>query len=148
MVTHGLQQPTRNYRRTTQLLLGLAPDEVYHAGFCHQIRGGLLHHPFTLTANGGLLSVALSVALLLLAVSQRHVLWCPDFPLTCSDYFENLEKSRSPRTPHPYPWIHRSCHSLQRHSHPGRKTCSRSSGFQAVQRCMTFQHHHPMSPCI
>ena len=45
------------------------------------MRGGLLPHHFTLTVAGGIFSVALSVALLLLAVSQRHVLRCPDFPL-------------------------------------------------------------------
>ena len=53
---------------------------------CHQAAGVLLPHRFTLTANpasrtrGGLFSVALSVGLLRLAVSQHRSLWSPDFP--------------------------------------------------------------------
>ena len=48
------------------------------------IRGGLLHHHFTLTpglARGGIFSVALSVASQHLAVSQRSALRSSDFPL-------------------------------------------------------------------
>jgi len=47
------------------------------------MRGELLPRRFTLTyfAAGGLLSVALSVALLRLDVIQHLALWCPDFPL-------------------------------------------------------------------
>jgi hypothetical protein len=53
---------------------------------CHQGRGELLPRRFTLTRDpvakvaGGLFSVALSIPLPGLAVSQHPVLWCPDFP--------------------------------------------------------------------
>ncbi len=48
---------------------------------CHQGRGALLPHPFTLTGPraGGLLSVPLSVGLPRLAVSQHPALRSPDF---------------------------------------------------------------------
>lgn len=43
--------------------------------------GGLLHHLFTLTFNGGFFSVALSLKFPLAAVSCPLALWSPDFPL-------------------------------------------------------------------
>ena len=52
----------------------------------HRGRGGLLPHPFTLArygrcpSAGGLLSVALSVGLPRLGVTQHPVLRCSDFP--------------------------------------------------------------------
>ncbi len=55
---------------------------------CHQPRGALLPHPFTLTGDrsrlGGLLSVALSLGLPPVAVSHHCALWSPDFPRTSS----------------------------------------------------------------
>lgn len=101
-------------------------------------------HPYP--KRGGLLSAALSVALLLLAVSQRHVLWCPDFPLTCSDYFGSLEEIRSLQTPHPSPWIHRNYHYQKKHSPPERSSCSHLLYFQAVQMYMISLHPHQESP--
>ena len=66
-------------------LFGLAPNGVYHAVDCYQLRGGLLPHPFTLTgfrgSLGGLLSAALSVGLHPPGVTWRSTLWSPDFPL-------------------------------------------------------------------
>ena len=51
---------------------------------CRQARGALLPHPFTLTAaprsGGGLLSVALSLALRPVAISHHPDPWSPDFP--------------------------------------------------------------------
>lgn len=66
-------------------LFGLAPNGVYHATNCYQLRGALLPHPFTLTCSrkrviGGLLSAALSVGFHRPAVSWHSALWCPDFP--------------------------------------------------------------------
>jgi hypothetical protein len=57
---------------------------------CHQERGALLPHHFTLTpvARGGLFSVALSCSSRRLAVNQHPALWSPDFPPvtpTCGD---------------------------------------------------------------
>jgi len=70
--------------RTTASLFGLAPDGVYHATNCCQLRGALLPHPFTLTLSftrkGGLLSAALSVGLHLPGVTWHPALWSPDFP--------------------------------------------------------------------
>jgi len=75
--------------RAALFLLGLAPGGVYRADVVSHIAGGLLHHRFTLAcahrpqirertrrvrAIGGLLSVALSVGLPRLGVTQHH---CP-----------------------------------------------------------------------
>ena len=52
----------------------------------HRSRGGLLPHRFTLaryercSSAGGLFSVALSVGLPRLGVTQHPALWCSDFP--------------------------------------------------------------------
>src|SRR5699024_11218402 len=51
----------------------------------HRGRGGLLHHPFTLTSaprgcGGGLLSVALSRGSLRVGVTHHRAGWSPDFP--------------------------------------------------------------------
>ena len=91
--------------RAALFLLGLAPDGVYLAVTVTRHAGGLLPHRFTLAcltnrlrfaaegkpsanvppkratrAIGGLLSVALSIGLPRLGVTQRHALWSPDFP--------------------------------------------------------------------
>ena len=71
--------------RTTlpwRILFDLAPDGVYLAGHVTAPAGGLLHHPFTLTAanRGGLLSVALACGLPRVDVIHHPVLWSPDFP--------------------------------------------------------------------
>ena len=66
-------------------ILGLAPSEVYHA-FPVTSKAVVSYTALSPLPFGGLLSVALSVALLLLAVSQHYVLWSPDFPL----YFKRL----------------------------------------------------------
>ena len=74
-------QPTRSSlrRATTSLLFGLAPGGVYHAVSVTRRRGGLLPHPFTLAcateaAIGGLLSVALSIALQRPGVTRHRAL--------------------------------------------------------------------------
>lgn len=46
----------------------------------HPAAGALLPHRFILTVAGGLFSVALSLGLPPLAVSQHPALWSPDFP--------------------------------------------------------------------
>ena len=64
------------------LLFGLAPGGVCQAGAVTRAAGELLPHRFTLTAlaGGGLFSVALSVGLPPLGVTQHPALWSPDFP--------------------------------------------------------------------
>jgi hypothetical protein len=64
------------------LLFGLAPGGVCRAGAVTRVAGELLPHRFTLTvlADGGLFSVALSVGLPPLGVTQHPALWSPDFP--------------------------------------------------------------------
>src|SRR6478609_10098609 len=69
---------------------------LHRTGFgeppCHHGAGGLLPHPFTLTAGvsgefvagSGLLSVPLSVGFRRLGFPQRPALHCPDFPRTGS----------------------------------------------------------------
>ena len=51
---------------------------------CHQARGALLPHPFTLTGDrgrlGGLLSAALSLGLPPVVVNHHRALRSPDFP--------------------------------------------------------------------
>ena len=65
-------------------LFGLAPGGVYLARRVASSAGELLPHRFTLTARlaprGGLLSVALSLALRPVGVTHHRVLWSPDFP--------------------------------------------------------------------
>ncbi len=39
------------YTASPGLLFGIAPGGVFHAGPCHQDRGALLPHPFTVTAS-------------------------------------------------------------------------------------------------
>ena len=68
-----------------RLLLGLAPSEVYLADQVALIAGGLLHHRFTLTLSGGLLSVALSLGLPRVGVTHHFALWSPDVPRQCRD---------------------------------------------------------------
>jgi hypothetical protein len=62
-------------------LLGLAPGGVCLAANIAAHAGGLLHRRFTLAPGGAIsLSVALSVGLPRLAVSQHRALWRADFP--------------------------------------------------------------------
>ena len=87
-----IEQPTRTLVTGTggpiTSLFGLAPQGVYRAVAAHAGRGALLPHRFTLTSStgtspiaiGGLLSVALSVALPRLAVSQPAARESSDFP--------------------------------------------------------------------
>jgi len=79
------------------LLLGLAPGEVYLAGIVTYSAGGLLHHRFTLTLAGGLLSVALSLGLPRVGVTHHLALWSPDVPRLCRDRLVPIEVS--PRFP-------------------------------------------------
>ena len=63
---------------------------------CHQARGALLPHPFTLTGDrshlGGLLSAALSLGLPPVAVSHHCALWSPDFPRLSSKLSRSEER--------------------------------------------------------
>ena len=62
-------------------LLGLAPGGVYLAANIADRAGGLLHRRFTLALFRAIhFSVALSVGLPRLAVSQHRTLWRADFP--------------------------------------------------------------------
>ena len=84
-------------------LLDLAPGGVCLAADIAADAGGLLHHRFTLAdvrpqAHTAIyLSVALSIGLLRLAVSQRRALWSADFPqpVTCTsrDHPANLDNT-------------------------------------------------------
>jgi len=92
--TRNLHEPdksvsvTRFHNRATDLFLfGLASDGVYLAGSVTRPAGELLPHRFTLagpsdlrTNLGGLLSVALSLALRPVGVTHHRVLRSPDFP--------------------------------------------------------------------
>ena len=92
-VTDEIKRPTREHERTTLNvpLFGLAPSGVYKASAVTGGTGELLPHPFTLTSlehlsvlkRGGFLSVALSFPSPGLGVTQRFVLWSPDFPPPC-----------------------------------------------------------------
>ena len=67
--------------RTIHMLLGLAPDEVCHAKSIAGLPVGSYPALSPLPPEGGgLLSVALSVALRLPGVARHHVLWSSDFP--------------------------------------------------------------------
>ena len=97
-VARRLQQPTRESNPTDRTgpprpsprfpLFGFAPGGVYRAGRVAPAAGALLPHRFTLTdrrdaktpADGGLLSVALSLASRPVDVIDHPVLWSPDFP--------------------------------------------------------------------
>ena len=84
-------------------LLDLAPGGVCLAADIAADAGGLLHRRFTLAdvrpqaLPAIYLSVALSIGLLRLAVSQRRALWSADFPqpVTCTsrDHPVNLDDS-------------------------------------------------------
>src|SRR5438067_11553681 len=85
-----VEQPTRKLLTETggsiASLFGLAPQGVCRAVAAHAGRGALLPHRFTLATGafrlrfGGLFSVALSVALPRLAVSQPAARRSSDFP--------------------------------------------------------------------
>src|SRR5690625_1550331 len=85
-VAAGLQRSTRKLGRAAleRFLSDLAPDGVYRAAPVTRHAGGLLHHPFTLTAPvgrcGGLLSVALSRGSPRVGVTHHPALWSPDVP--------------------------------------------------------------------
>ena len=92
-VAGHLEQPTRGSPLpvwavwvTPRRLFGLAPTGGCSAARCYQERGGLLPHPFTLTLRslalpqGGLLSVALSVASRRPGVTWQSTRWSSDFP--------------------------------------------------------------------
>ena len=92
-VADEIKRPTRELERTTLNvpLFGLAPGGVYKASAVTDGTGELLPHLFTLTPlerlnvliRGGFLSVALSFPSPGLGVTQRFVLWSPDFPPPC-----------------------------------------------------------------
>src|SRR5690625_7594550 len=71
----------------------------------HRGRGGLLLHPFTLTAcspqgaDGGLLSVALSRGSLRVGVTHHRSRWSPDFPRPrcCGDRSEERRVGKERR---------------------------------------------------
>lgn len=117
-VAARLKQPTRirtppprgkltGIGRTTlpwRILFDLAPNGVYLAGHVTAPAGGLLHHPFTLTAanRGGLLSVALACGLPRVDVIHHPVLWSPDFPRsTCASRLPGRPVSPNPLYAHP-----------------------------------------------
>jgi hypothetical protein len=87
------------YGRVHASLLALAPGGVCRRRVCHQPRGALLPHRFTLTVlvaqSGGLFSVALSCELPRLAVSQHPALWSSDFPPARPSRLPDL-RQRSP----------------------------------------------------
>ena len=97
--------------RTTlpwRILFDLAPDGVYLAGHVTAPAGGLLHHPFTLTAanRGGLLSVALACGLPRVDVIHHPVLWSPDFPRsTCASRLPRRPVSPNLLYAHPWRWL-------------------------------------------
>ena len=92
-VADEIKRPTRELERITLNvpLFGLAPGGVYKASAVTDGTGELLPHLFTLTSlgrlsvliRGGFLSVALSFPSPGLGVTQRFVLWSPDFPPPC-----------------------------------------------------------------
>ena len=72
-------------RAASPLLFGLSPGGVYLAAPVAGGTGELLPHHFTLTAEragGGIFSVALSLGLPPLGVTQHPALWSSDFPRT------------------------------------------------------------------
>ena len=82
-----LKQPTRTLSGQRHcVLFGLAPNGVWPAAYCYQMRGAPLPHLFTLTCaapkqpSAVLLSVPLSVALPRPAVNRHSTLRSPDFP--------------------------------------------------------------------
>ncbi len=85
-VPRRLMRPTRGSRgpRSNAPVFGLAPSGVYLASPVTRAAGELLPHRFTLAFASrrvrGLLSVALSVGVPPLGVTQRPALRSPDFP--------------------------------------------------------------------
>ena len=70
-------------RAVSPLLVGLSPGGVYQATAVAGDTGELLPRLFTLTlpiGEGGMFSVALSLGLPPLGVTQHPALWSPDFP--------------------------------------------------------------------
>ena len=115
-------------------LFGFAPGGVCRAGRVTSTAGALLPHRFTLTARrpktgarpsrGGLLSVALSLALRPVDVIDHPVLWSPDFPLAANDF-----RPSPPATIQPTP---KPCLTICE-SHPDRKPPQRRGPF--IGRC-------------
>src|SRR6185436_2936967 len=84
--TRGSPLPVLSVWATPRRLFGLAPTGGCRTTRSYQERGGLLPHRFTLTRNalartqGGLFSVALSVAFRRPGVTWQSALWSSDFP--------------------------------------------------------------------
>ena len=109
-----LKQPTRDQCRTSLSLLGLAPGGVYLA-LSITVQAVVSYTAVSPLPVGGLFSAALSVALLLLAVSQHHRPVEPGLSSVTRDYLRNLNYTiRNPRNRHPCPWIHRKNHYPER----------------------------------
>ena len=102
MVTHPLKQPTRDQCRTSLSLLGLAPGGVYLA-LSITVQAVVSYTAVSPLPVGGLFSAALSVALLLLAVSQHHRPVEPGLSSVSRDYLRNLKFIRNPRIRRPCP---------------------------------------------
>ncbi len=110
-VTDGLEQPTRDCgvasagRAAPRPLFGLAPGGVCHAASVtsRAVRSYRTLSPLPVPADsgpaaiGGLLSVALSVALRRPGVTRHPALWSSDFPRW------HLDHSRLHRDPHSPP---------------------------------------------
>jgi len=86
-VAVGLKRPTRRLktaRAAPPLPIRAFSQWGLHCHVCHQTRGELLPHLFTLAGGrshlGGSFSVALSLRSPSVAVSHHCALWSPDFP--------------------------------------------------------------------
>jgi hypothetical protein len=74
--------PESSAGRAIGFLFGLAPNGVYHAASCCQLRGALLPHPFTLTESL-LLAIrrsALCCTFRRLSPPRRYLAFCPMEP--------------------------------------------------------------------
>ena len=75
-----LSDHPKTLRATFQCFLSILLQVGFSKPTSHLIAGELLPHHFTLTVNGGVFSVALSLRSPSLAINQHPALWSPDFP--------------------------------------------------------------------
>ncbi len=95
--------PESSAGRANGFLFGLAPNGVYHAADCYQLRGALLPHLFTLTGYLHNWRFAFCCTFRRLAPPRRYLAFCPMEPGLSSPVARSDCLTHSRRAPYQIP---------------------------------------------